>query len=187
MEILEKIQRPHYLLEKLLLSMENGIVLPALFFLPAEVKPAPAVLYLHEAGKAADASPGGPIQRLVEQGRVVLAVDLPGMGQTRPSEKEGDEGEKEKDANTAYLLGRSYVGLRAEAIIIAARALEGQGPADLVAIGQATVPALHAAAVEPKLFASVKLVRGLDLGKRDPPSPGAGFRRPDRPRCAAGL
>ena len=121
MEILEKIQRPRYLLEKLSLSMEDGIALPALLFLPEDVKPAPAVLYLHEGGKAADASPGGPIQRLVEQGRVVLAVDLPGMGQTRPNEKEGDEGEKEKDANTAYLLGRSYVGLRAEAILVSAR------------------------------------------------------------------
>jgi len=167
-ETFEAIQRPGYRVEKRLLSFEEGIALPALLFLPEKRQSAPAVLYLHEGGKAADASPGGPIQRLVEEGRVVLAIDLPGMGQTRPNEAEGDEGEKEKDANTAYLLGRSYVGLRAEAILISARYLKEQADSgehkavDLVAIGQPTVPALHAAAVEPDLFASVKLIRGLD-------------------------
>ncbi len=151
-----------------MLSLEKGLALPALLFVPDKPQPAPAVLYLHEQGKAADSSPGGPIQRLVEQGRIVMAVDLPGMGQTRPSEKEGDDGEKEKDAATAYLLARSYVGVRAEAILVSARYLKEQttsgapGAAELVAIGQATVPALHAAAVEPDLFASVKLIRGLD-------------------------
>ncbi len=161
------VQRPGYRVEKRLLSLEEGLALPALLFLPEKPQAAPAVLYLHEAGKAADASPGGPIPRLVEAGRVVLAVDLPGMGQTRPNETEGDEGEKEKDANTAYLLGRSYVGLHAEAILISARYLKaqttsgGQGAVELAAFGQPCVPALHAAALEPNLFASVKLTRGL--------------------------
>jgi dienelactone hydrolase len=166
-ETFEAVQRPGYRVEKQLLTLEEGLALPALLFLPEKRRPAPPVLYLHEQGKAADASPGGPIQRLVEEGRVVLAVDLPGTGQTRPNETEGDDGEKEKDANTAYLLGRSYVGLRAEAILISARYLKEQttsdanGPVDLVALGQPGVPALHAAAVEPSLFASVKLVRSL--------------------------
>jgi dienelactone hydrolase len=166
-ETFEAVQRPGYRFEKRLLNLEEGLALPALLFLPEKPQPAPAVLYLHEQGKAADAWPGGPIQRLVEEGRVVLAVDLPGMGQTRPSETEGDEGEKEKDANTAYLLGRSYVGLQAEAILVSARYLKEQTNSgtqravELVALGQPSVPALHAAAVEPSLFASVKLIRGL--------------------------
>ena len=39
-----------------------------------------AVLYLHENGKEADAGPGGPIEKLVQSGRMVVAVDLRGIG-----------------------------------------------------------------------------------------------------------
>jgi dienelactone hydrolase len=167
LETFEVVQRRGYRVEKRLLMLEAGLAAPALLFVPDKPQPAPALLYLHEQGKAADASPGGPIQRLVEQGRVVMTVDLPGTGQTRPNETEGDDGEKEKDANTAYLLGRSYVGLRAEAILVSARWLKEEtgggmrSALELVAVGQATVPALHAAALEPSLFASVKLSGGL--------------------------
>ena len=167
-ETFAALQRPGYRIEKRLLTLEEGLALPALLFVPEKPQPVPPVLYLHEAGKAADASPGGPIQRLVEEGRTVLAVDLPGLGQTRPVVKGRDDGQSETDVNTAYLLGRSYVGLRAEAILVSARYLkqEASGGAtaavDLVALGQPCVPALHAAAVEPRLFASVKLAGGLD-------------------------
>ena len=140
---------------------EAGIALPALRFVPEELTSSTAVLYLHEDGKAADASPGGPIERLVQQGSIVLAVDLRGTGQTRPTGSEG------KDVYTAYLLGRSYVGLRAEDIMISARYLKEQARANqphevrLVAVGHVGIPALHAAATEPGLFESVKLVRSL--------------------------
>jgi len=91
----------------------------------------------------------------------VLAVDLRGTGQTRPA------GSEWKDVYTAYLLGRSYVGLRAEDVLISARFLKEQVPSGqaggvrLVAVGHVGIPALHAAAVEPGLFESVKLVRSL--------------------------
>ena len=82
-EKLESVQRPGYRIAKYVLTPEMGIALPALRFVPEELKSSTAVLYLHEDGKAADASPGGPIERLVKQGSIVLAVDLRGMGQTR--------------------------------------------------------------------------------------------------------
>jgi hypothetical protein len=64
--------------------------------------------------------------------------------------------------NLAYLLGRSYVGMRAEDTLRAARFLgEGRRRVHLVAVGEAGPPALHAAALEPELFASVKLVGSL--------------------------
>jgi len=151
------IARTGYRIEKTLLKPEAGIVLPALLFIPQKPDAHQAAIYLHEDGKAADAAPGGPIQRLVQAGTTVLAIDLPGMGQTKPAKESGDY--------TAYLLGRSQVGLRAENILIAARWLKGQTPLEapagvtLIAVGQAGIPALHAAALEPDLFQSVKLSR----------------------------
>ena len=63
----------------------------------------------------------------------------------------------------AYLLGRSYVGMRAEDILVCARFLsqEQSGSVNLIAVGNVGVPALHAAALEPDLFDSVKLVHSL--------------------------
>jgi dienelactone hydrolase len=157
---LDVADRAGYRIEKLVLKLEEGIVLPALRFVPGKVRPGPAVLYLHEDGKAADAAPGGPIERLVQEGNTVLAVDLCGTGQTKPASEW-------KDAYTAYLLGRSYVGLRAEQALAAARWLKEQsapgdaGAVRLIAVGHAGIPVLHAAAMEPGLFQSVKLSRTL--------------------------
>jgi dienelactone hydrolase len=152
------VRRTGYRIEKLLLKPEEGIVLPALRFMPEEPKAGQAVVYLHEDGKAADASPGGAIERLVREGTVVLAVDLPGTGQTKAASESGD-------GYTAYLLGRSCVGLRAENILVAARWLKEQTPAGqpaavgLIAVGHVGIPALHATALEPDLFRSARLSR----------------------------
>ncbi|MGA2255632.1 MAG: alpha/beta hydrolase family protein [Thermoguttaceae bacterium] len=152
------VQRAGYRIETLLLKPEEGIVLPALKFIPEKPKAGQAAIYLHEDGKAADAGPGGAIERLVHEGITVLAVDLPGTGQTKAASES-------VDGYTAYLLGRSCVGLLAENILVAARWLKEQTPpgqpatVGLIAVGHAAIPALHAAALEPDSFQSVKLSR----------------------------
>jgi dienelactone hydrolase len=153
----------------LVLSPEDDIQLPALWFVPEKMSPGSAVLYVHEAGKSAGTGADGPIAELVRAGTSVLAVDLRGTGETQQigqkyftPERHGPDGQ---DWYIAYLLGRSYVGMRAEDILSAARWLSGQvhegGGVELRAVGQATVPAVHAAALEPQLFSSVGLVRPL--------------------------
>jgi len=136
----------------------------------ASPKPGPAVLYLHEQGKAADAKAGGPIERLVKAGQTVLAVDLRGTGATQQTSqgKWGSEiGRDWADVFKAYLLGRSYVGMRAEDVMVCARYAAGRtGKAKtrgvrLAAVGNVGIPALHAAALEPELFESVRLTRTL--------------------------
>ena len=158
-ETLDTIRRTGYRIEQLLLKPEDGIVLPALAFLPDKPKPGRVTVYVHQQGKAADAAPGGPIEALVREGSVVLAVDLCGTGQTQPSHPEW------QDVFTAYLLGRSYLGVRAENILVAASYAQGlvkdAAGVDLVAVGDAGIPALHAAAVEPNGFRSVKLAGTL--------------------------
>jgi dienelactone hydrolase len=150
--------------QRIALVPENGISLPALLFSPQRNPAAGAVLYLHENGKEADATPDGPIAKLVAAGRIVLAADVRGIGGT-PSKRGGGDlfGSDTREVFTAYLLGRSYVGMRAEDILNSARFLQSKlkGPLDLVAVGHVCVPALHAVALEPQLFGSVKLVRGF--------------------------
>ena len=114
-EKLGSLERPGYRIEKLLLKPDDGIVLPALLFLPVKgPKVGRVVLYLHERGKAADAAAGGAIERVVQDGLRVLAVDLRGVGQTRSADGET------KDVFMAYLLGRSYVGVWAEDVLLCA-------------------------------------------------------------------
>jgi hypothetical protein len=140
--------------------------LPALIFAPSGDIDKGAVLYLHEKGKAADAAPGGPIEKLVKAGRLVVAVDIRGVGETHGVGQRyfmpyfGTDGQ---DFYIAYVLGRSYVGMRAEDILIFAGLSKQKhpGPVSLIAIGHVGIPALHAAALEPHLFDSVKLIRSL--------------------------
>jgi hypothetical protein len=159
-------------LVKLILRPEAGISLPALAFIPKE-RSGEAYLYLHADGKQADAGPDGPIEKLLDQGHVVLAVDLRGVGETAPqgSSKRGiahHVGPQWKELYLAYLLGTSYLAMRTEDILVSARFLAGYEASDkpnrvhLKSIGRVGPPALHAAALEPDLFASVSLRNCLD-------------------------
>jgi len=156
-------------IEKLILEPEPGILLPALAFLP----PKPdndAYLYLHDQGKQADAAAEGPIEHLVAQGHLVLAVDLRGMGETQDTHSRwyrGAFGPLAGDFYHAYLLGRSLVGMWTEDALVCARFLadyRSEGTArkiHLIGVGAAGIPALHAVALEPKVFASLTLRRTL--------------------------
>jgi dienelactone hydrolase len=161
------IEREGYVIRKMTFSSEDGIHLPALMFVPAaDARGQNPVLYVHERGKATDAEPGGPIETLVKSGRRVLAVDLRGAGETyqyKPGGSAEAVGPRGKDIFTAYLLGRSYAGMRAEDVLVCVRWLQAEqaAPVDLIAVGNVGVPALHAAALEPELFGAVKLERSL--------------------------
>ncbi len=165
LELRDAGDRGGFRVEKALVTVEDGLYLPGLVFYPQGEPVGNVVLYVHESGKEADASPGGPIEKLAQAGHVVAAVDVRGTGETQAKGGWGGDlfGADTKDAFTTYLLGRSYVGMRAEDILICARAIRERsyGPVDLVAVGHMCVPALHAAALEPELFGSVRLVGGL--------------------------
>ncbi|HEY3319129.1 MAG TPA: hypothetical protein VGP72_01475 [Planctomycetota bacterium] len=181
----ETIKRKEYRIEKLAFVPEKGIALPALLFLPNGAAKG-ATLCVHADGCQAVAGEGGIAEKLVEAGRAVLAIDLRGCGQTLQHPQKyftpalhGPDGQ---DFYIAYLLGRSYVGMRTEDILWTARWLNEQTNWDkacgleLIAYGHSCIPALHAAALEPQIFQSTKLVRGLtswsnvvDLGYQSTP------------------
>lgn len=162
------IQRHGYSIEKLILTPEPGLQLPGLAFIPAKPNGV-ACLYLHGESMKADAGPDGPIEALVGQGQIVLAADLRGIGETETGHDKTDYGRGRfgrdvQEIFLAYLIGRSYVGMRADDVAAWARYLaEYKTTADrpnelhLVAIGEAAIPALHAAALDADRFASVRL------------------------------
>jgi len=163
------IERQGYRIEKFALEPEAGITLPALAFVPPEPD-RDVYLYLHGQGKQADAAPGGPIERLVTQNHLVLAVDLRGLGETVEKARKwysGSFGPVAGDFYHSYLLGRPLVGMWTEDALVCARFLAGYAAkaaprkVHLVGIGAAGIPALHAAALEPQCFASLTLRRTL--------------------------
>ena len=156
--------------EKMIFRPEPGIELPALLFRPRDREPSGGVIYIHEDGKAADAGPGGPIAKLVQAGKTVLAVDLRGLGETQRTgqtyfrpQYHGPDGQ---DFYLAYHLEKYYVGMRAEDLLVVARwmkqnRLAPNAPLELISVGYLNSVALHAAVRERGLFDHVTLVRPL--------------------------
>ncbi len=165
------LQRQGYRIEKLILRWQRDIELPALLFRPD--KPNGEVcLYVHGQGKHVDAYTGGPIESIVRDGNTVLAVDVRGCGETctttwRYGNAREFTGNNTAEYFIAYMLGKSFLGMRAEDMLVSASFLAelspNQKPRDIhmVAVGEAGPAALHAAALETELFDSLTLRQSL--------------------------
>lgn len=169
-ETVGQIDRDEYEIRKLVLTAEAGLQLPALAFIPKRPNGS-AVLYLHGESMKTDAATGGPIEELVKQGRIVVAPELRGIGETetghdRTDFGKGRFGRDNLEIFLAYLMGKSYVGMRVDDVqrwtrFLSEGTLTGAKPSELqlVAVGEAAVPALHAAALAGNVFRSVSLRR----------------------------
>jgi cephalosporin-C deacetylase-like acetyl esterase len=152
---------------RMLLAFETepGIVVPALRFLPAGRERGPLVIYLDGAGMAAAARPGGPVEKLVINGKEVLALDLRGMGETAPAAGKNEMvksfGSDWKEAFLGQHVARPLLGQRVYDLLAilneeehaAIRQGEKQAIQDLQVIGVGTAGpvALHAAALDPRI------------------------------------
>jgi len=162
------IERAGYRIRKLILQPEETIYLPANAYIP-DKSDGQAYLYLHQDGKWADAQASGPIEELVKKGHLVLAVDIRGMGETCPLRVSGSGfteafGHGFCDMLWLQEFNVSYVGVRAEDILVCSRFLssnEGAKKIHLMSIGRTGPAALHAAALEPQLFTTVTLKNSL--------------------------
>ena len=84
-KILGKLSRGPVEIEKIEMSPEDGITIPALAFIPATgAKRKHAILYLNSDGKSVDAGEGGEMEKLALQDTVVLAIDPRGWGESAP-------------------------------------------------------------------------------------------------------
>ena len=157
------VNRDGYRIDKLLFQPEPGIALPALAFVPQ--KPSgQATLYLHEA--ASTLTPGREDRSRSSSAKGIWCSPwICAASEKRRSEEDlcGLPGQRMARASVAYLLGTSYLAMRAEDILVCARYLANASDSGkpnavhLVSIGRVGPPALHAAALEPQQFASVRL------------------------------
>jgi len=152
------VPRSGYAIRKLLVTVDNGLSLPVHVWQPAKSQGRPLV-YLHDQGKLAEAQPGGELERLVLQGRTIIAVDLRGMGELAPAQANSSWavpfGTDTREAFLALHLNRPLLGLRVidvlntlAAVPEAANSSEG---VDLLAVGHTGPIALHAAVLEPRI------------------------------------
>jgi len=151
--------REGYSVETWFLEGEGDYAVPFLLFVPDGAAKLPATIYLHPESKAEDAAVGGPIEALVRQGRVVLAPDLPGMGETGPGVYRGDAYGFRIGAVSYNLwfagvqTGRSLTGIRAAEVARCIAFLRGHEAVDaeavgLVALEDLATVGLHAAAFD---------------------------------------
>ncbi len=157
-----RIERDGYRIEKLVYEGAPGVLVPGLLFVP-EGGPArkPALVWVDGRGKSAEAGPGGEIEWFVRQGRIVLAIDPRGLGETRAQSatKSSDWARYFGDydaAMTAFLISESLVGMRAADILKAVDILAARDDVDAARIGGvgrglAAVPLLYAAALDGRL------------------------------------
>jgi cephalosporin-C deacetylase-like acetyl esterase len=159
------IAREGYTIEKLLIEPAGQVPLAALLCVPdrADGKgKLPAVIYADGRGKGADLGAGVHIEKLVGAGRIVLAVDLRGYGETAdvPAGARYQNAEF-RTAMVAMHIGRPLMGQRVEDLLAALSFVADDPRVDpaaihLVGVERAGPAALHAAAIEPR-FASLTL------------------------------
>lgn len=145
-------QREGYSVGKYAIRGEGNYVVPLLLFVPsAKSSNLAALLYLHPEGKAAEARPGGEIEKLVRGGYVVAAVDLPGVGELKNTATRTIA-----DDYTGVMIGRSTVGIQAGDIVRVVeyfKHLDYIDPARIgaIGVGEMCIPLIHAAAFEPAI------------------------------------
>ena len=157
------VERDGFYIDKFAVVPEPGIVLPTLVYVPNQPTNE-TYLIVHAAGKTALADEQSI---LAEAGHIVVSVDLRGIGETASDAQDHPFvehfGRDWRDTFTAYLLGTSMTAMRVNDILAATRFVQHHVPARfrerliLAAYGDATVPALHAAALNTDAFTAVRL------------------------------
>lgn len=162
----------HATAEKLVLTPEPGIELPALLFTPLKSAVVEkVVIHLNPMGKHLDAEANGAIAKVLQSpNTAVLAIDLRGFGETATaSTRTGFDkliGADWRETTYAMLLGKSYVGMRVDDIAQSALWLRKhfKNPdlkITLNATGDAIIPALHAAFLHPDLIEFTPPAQGV--------------------------
>ena len=151
--------RSGYRIEKLVYESEPGILIPAVLYVPEthSAGRSPAILYADGQGKHAVSEAA---ELLVRKGQIVMAIDPRGLGETQPVLDERDHffryfGDHD-NAETAILLGKTFVGMRAADIYRGVDLLAARSDVDASNISgygrrSAAVAMLHAAALDPRI------------------------------------
>jgi len=148
------LEREDVRIEKLVIERKGEVPVPALLFVPKTArKKVPAVLYVDSRGKAADAAPGGAIDRIAAGGTAVLAIDARGWGETAPTKPKKYWHNEYPISYLGVHLGRPLLGQRTEDVLAALGVLAGRKEIDagsirIVGVEGGGPVALHAAALD---------------------------------------
>ena len=166
-------QRKGYKVEKLEFLSGPGIYIPAWVFIPDDAASARrATLYVNEAGKQADGLEFGLYERLARKGELIIAMDVRGIGETKPPHSQPGERRNEFthlfDVETAmtymtWYMDESLFGMRvADVIRSVDYALSRADVSGVRAVGQGAgaLWVLYAAALDSRI-AEVVSERGL--------------------------
>ena len=146
----------NYRIESIRMIRTSGIPLAAKCYIPAG-KITGQVLLLHGEGMSSDEIP----LKLVKQGHRVLSAELSGIGLTdvppnRRTWGYGRFGLDNQEILTAYLMGDSFLRMRVNDTLSWAHYFGDHKP-ELIGTGEASIPALHAAALAKERFGSIQL------------------------------
>lgn len=162
--------RKGYVVEKVEFLSEPGIYIPAWVFVPRRRRPGTApIVYLNEAGKQADGMEFGPLEQLCREGRLVVAADVRGIGETRPphvaSITEPAAFRHLFDVETAiaymaWFMDESLFGMRVQDAVRAvdyalSRPDAGGDAVEMIGKGAGALWALFAAALDERIRAAV--------------------------------
>jgi dienelactone hydrolase len=151
-----RINRGDYEVGKGVLAVDAGVRVPYVLMSSGPSKRT-RVLAISGDGKAALCSAGSPLEKLVNDGHPVVALDLRGLGETAP-ERKSPFGADWEEAFLGILLKRPLLGLRVADVLSANEGMGGE--CLLVASGAAVPVALHAAALDPR-FPELRLEKGI--------------------------
>lgn len=157
------LERDGYRLEVISLRSESGIRFPGLLLIPDSAGRKSAILAVDSRPKQSLVKPGGDLDYLAKSGHVVLLVQPRGAPETPPPPSRG-LGPSMRDlflgdyleVFRAYVVGKTFVGMRTEDIFQAADYLASRPDVDVdritgYAYGVSGVPLLHAAVIDSRL------------------------------------
>jgi len=162
--------RRRYSIEKLEFVSEPGVYIPTWVFVPHDLKtPAAATLFVHEAGKQIEGMEFGRLERMAQAGELVAAIDVRGIGDTRPLHSaSGSSGSPFRhlfDVETAmsymaWFMDESLFGMRVQDVIRGIDYLVSRGDAEasgvrVIGCGMGALWTLFAAALDPRIQAAV--------------------------------
>jgi len=167
-------QRNGYDLEKYFIKGEGDYALPYHVLIPHNPGPHPLLVYLDPSGKPSDMSSLESLESWVHAGYMVLAPDLPGIGELGPGTFIGDAFIQGVSYNLWFagiLIGRSQPAIQAADLNRIVHSLKGHLDVDeqrIIGVAfQSLAPALlHAAVAEPwydKLVLGSPLVSNASL------------------------
>ncbi len=157
-----EIQKDGYRIRKVIISSRDGFPLPALLCIPEGASARiPATVFIHPGGKNRLFDKTSGLNQLLQKGRMLLAVDLRGLGETEDEPipfRKGmtSENTEHRIAQSAIHIGRPLVGQRVQDVSDAIDYLLSVSGIDLSDIelagyGHCGMVALHAAVLDPRI------------------------------------